>query len=611
MPENQRKIDEMKENTSFYKSYMKRKNSFLSGKAWMMNEKIGVKDAPDVVPKIHIDENREDIVVIKNGERVKDPYFELTEKDHLQIEIKPSIIPPKCDVTTDRHQLTAFIEVEPGYKIVPKIKNFSPTHEAVLKVEEYKMIDQKIGMVEVKKKLNKAGIVYGINEAALREVTQSNTHQIIEVATGSLAKEGKDGYLEAKVDSAVKKVLHKDEKGNIDFRENQQIPTVEVGEILAIIHPPIEGEVGRSVTNELIYPKPVTAITFQPGQGIGLEENHIIASKIGRPFIHQKNQVVKASIIPKFIQKENVAIATGNIHFYGDVEVFGAVEENMVIDAGNDLVLHSSVNSSTITATHSIVCKGHISNSVFSAGERNELLTRLSQLNSELLKQLEQIYTALEQITQSYAYKQSSVRQSQRSLLNKLVQKRFQPFLNQIKEYTQIVAQNKTFLSQEWIDGATKIQELFIQQAHLEISVDQLKELAQLLTDAQATTFSNSTEPTSISADSAVNSTLKCNGNIDIMGHGCLNTRIVSKGQVKIAGCIRGGKVFAQEGMIIKEAGSIGAIKTILAVPEEKSIQIEKAYEGTELKIGSVRLVLNTVHQKVLAHLSDGMIKLN
>lgn len=612
MSETQLKTEERKESSSFYKSYMKRKNNFLRGKIWSMNGKIGVKDAPDIIPVIHIDENRENIVVIKNGQIVKDSSFELTESDHLEIKLKKTVTPPKCIITIDTRQLTAFVEVEPGYQILSEIKNFSPAHEAFLKIKEYKIVDQKISMEELKEQLHKEGVIYGINEKALLEVTHSAIHQIIEVANGLPATQGKEGYLETKVDSEIKKILQKDEKGNIDFRENQQIPTVEVGEVLAIIHPPVEGEVGRSVTGELIYPETVTTIIFQPEKGTSLEENRIIATKIGRPFIYQKNQVVKASIIPKYIQKNNVNISTGNIHFYGDVEVFGGVEENMIIDVGNDLFLHSSVNSSIITATHSIACKGGISNSVFSAGERNKVLTRLNQLNYELLNQLEQVHTALEQITQSSSYKQSTIKQSKRSLLDRLLEKRFHSFLAQIKEYTFIVVQNKTFLSQEWLDSAKIFQEIFVYDTHVEISASQLKVLMQLLLDSQETSFFNSTEPASISIDSAVNSTLSCSGNIQVTGNGCLNTNIVSKGYVKVTGCVRGGEVFAQEGMDIRETGSVGAVKTLLTVPEEKTIRIEKAHEGTELKIGSARLVLNQSQQTIHAYLqTDGTIKLN
>ena len=593
------------EKSSFHQKYIDRKNNLLKGKIWAVKGKIYTKDSAITIPTITIEKEIKEVTITKNGKVVTEHTFEVTEKDDLSIEVKDMVTPHKATIITDEDRLTAFVEIEPGYRIVRKLKKIPPTHAAMLTIEERKEVYTKASIEEIKGKLREAGITFGIKEEAIVLAAQATKHAMIEVAKGIPPQEGNDGFLELKVDPSIKRTLDVDEKGNIDFRENRRIPTIEPEDILAIIHPPKAGKSGRSVVNEEIQPTPTKAIRFYPGKGTVLKENEIIATRVGRPDIHQKDHIVKATVIPKFLQKENVNIATGNIRFYGDVEVVGEIEENMVVEAGNDFILHGSVNRSSITATHSIVCRGNIANSILSAGEKHSVLLTLAQSVEKITNQFETLVAVVVQVTQSSSYQNSETKQSIRTLLDFLLEKRFTDFKDDIKKYILNVEQNNEFLPQEWKNIAKKLQELFFSRNHIDTTIIQLKIVLNSLHRTQEESSIDLDEDSSISVESTINSTLKCSGDIQVVGHGSLNTIIEAQGKVTVNGLLRGSSVFAKEGAEIRETGSTGGVRTSISVPEDKKIQIIRAYEGTELKIGLVRLVLNEVQHNVSAHLNS------
>lgn len=597
------------EKNHFHQQYLNRKNNVLKGKVWSVNGRIFVKDGPQAIPTITLHENAEEVIIVKNGEVIAESIVEVTESDQISIETKEILVPPKCMVITDEEQLTAFIEVEPGYRLIRNLNNFSPTHQAVLTIQEQRVINEPLSVEEINNQLRKADITYGLNEENIKLAAQSKQHAVIEVAKGIPAQEGSDGFLEMQVESTIKRVLTADEKGNIDFRETRQIPTIEPGDILAVIHLSTPGKSGRSVKNKEIQPPPVMNIHFHAEKGVKLEENSITATKVGRPYIQQKNHVVKASVIPKFLQQENVNIATGNIRFYGDVEVVGEVEENMTVEAGNDIILHASVNSSVITATHSITCSGNISNSVLSAGEKNTVLVKLGKSMGMIAEQLETLVAVIEQITHSPNYLISEQKQSIRSILDFLLKKRFAEFKSIVKDYIISAGQNKEFLPVEWKVLAKELQEIFFTHSYLETTVYQLQGVLSAIQEIQEKNVLDFEEDSSITVASTLNSTLRCNGDVHIMGHGSLNTTIEAQGKVMISGLLRGGSVFAKEGVEIKEAGSTGGVRASVAVPEDKMIRIDLAHEGTELKVGPARLVLNQQQQNITALLNtEGQI---
>lgn len=591
---------------------MEYKKQLLKGKVWVVSGKVCVKDDAGVVPTIQIDDAcNGKIAIRKNGQVVSEAVVSVTEKDTISVEIVNEIIPPVCRVKTDKEQLKAFIEVEPGYEITRKLKNTFPSRTGILTLEEQKTMTEKVSIDDIKEALKSAGIFYGVKEEVIIIASQTEQLNSYEVAVAIPPQEGRNGYVEMKVDSKIKRRLKKDEKGTIDFRESQVIPAVEAGDLLGVIHPPLPGNAGHSVTNQLIPPALVTPVTVYPGKGTTLEKNQIIATRSGRPHIYQKKHIVKVAIIPQLIQESNVGLASGNIRFFGDVEVHGEVEENMRVAARNNILIDSSINRSTITAGNAIVCGGNVANALLSVGEKNGIIRQLNQHLGTLAAQLKELYELLTQVIHSAAYKTNEPHQKLGAVFKFLLNRRFNTLTDTAKEYIHLVRQEKDFLSVEWEESAECLNQLLFTERQTDLTLAEMKTLLKMMQEIQEMSLFDSEENRGITVASSTNSTLICNGNIHITGEGCLNSNLKAQGKVTIIGYFRGGSITTRGDIEANVVGTSAGIKTTLSVSSGNRIHIEKACEGTELHIGRYKVTLTGEQTKISAHLNaEGILVL-
>ncbi|WP_067724670.1 FapA family protein [Oceanobacillus damuensis] len=575
----------------------------MKGKVWISNGMIHVKDSPLKYPMVTINKG---VTLIKNNEAVKEKSTVVTEKDILAIKLDEDIEETKWKITTDAHKIKAILEVEPGYKISREIQDVAPSDHLELTAEEVKEVSNTLDNSEVLAQLESLRITYGINENEIAKATNCSESGKFEVATGKLAEPGINGSIDLKVDTEIKNVLTEDENGKINFRESTIIPTVEQGEVLGIIYPPVPGKSGITVTNEVLPSKPAYSMKVKIGKGTLLVENKIIATEPGRPSIEVRGQLVKASIMPKLVHQGNVNISSGNIRFYGDIEILGEVEENMIVESGSDLIIYKSVNDSTVTASNSIIGRGNISSSVLTAGKNNMTIVELGQILEVMSSQLENMILVINQLSRAPAFKSSDfARGGLQPLIRILLEKKFSNFLGLSKNYVNIASKNKEFLDEDWITVSTIINKTFLMVNHPVTSVDQLKDLLNQTIELWEISKTPIEPGSYLTVSSALNSSLYSSGDIVIVGQGSVNSRIHAGGQVKINGTTRGGEVFGKQGVHINEVGSNGETKTIIEVPADKSIQIDKAYAGTVLKIGNVKVTLETARNNINARLNE------
>ena len=223
--------------------------------------------------------------------------------------------------------------------------------------------------------------------------------------------------------------LKEKEDGRVDFREIKTIPTVERGTIIAVVHPPIPGQLGYTVTNEPIPPKQTFPIVLETGNGIVVVEDKIVSTESGRPLIEQRGQLVKVSNIPKLTHIGDVDLSTGNIRFVGDVEILGKVNESMVVEAAGDIFVDQSVNFALLTTSGAITTFGNIIGSELSAGKSNLIVEELSHLLGNIHQQVEKLISLIKQLTLSPAFKSSDFsRVGLQPLLRIILEKKFKNF---------------------------------------------------------------------------------------------------------------------------------------------------------------------------------------
>ncbi|WP_047980860.1 FapA family protein [Ornithinibacillus contaminans] len=577
----------------------------LAGMAWVTEGKLVVKDSPTQLPTVTIGEG---IQLIKNNQPVKQKSTVISEKDHLEVYFEPtSEAVTKWKVTLDSSKLNAVLSIEPGYRITRTLEEVEPSDHIELTLIENMENLNTLQYKDVLAKLEELRVVYGFNHSSIVEAANATEPGDYTIATGKNPEPGKNGWIELKVEINPMNGLVEDQSGNVNFRDSKHIPTVEKGSIIGIIHPPLPGTPGVTVTNEPLLAKQTHPLKVVAGKGMEVVDDKLVATESGRPSVEQRGQLAKVKIVPKLIHQDNVSIATGNIRFHGDVEILGEVEENMLVEAEGDIIVHKSASIATLTTLKSIVVKGNVVNSDLAAGKNNMLIVELGHLLGIMNSQLEQMISVIKQLMNSPAFKSTDFSISGlQPLIMILLEKRFKNFLPYAKNYQEVVEKGQDYLEdKEWVQVGLSIKQIFLSLSNQVTTLDRLNNLQKTMKEL-ADLSQLPVEPNAyITISDTINSKLYCSGDISIIGKGCISSKVHAGGKLQVKGVVRGGEVYGRLGVTINEVGAISGVKTIVAVPKDQTIQIKKAFEGTILKIGNITTILKDDRKHILARLDD------
>lgn len=212
---------------------------------------------------------------------------------------------------------------------------------------------------ELVKALYAAGVLFGIDQAAVRNACASTVDVRAQVASAIPAIDGEDTRFELLVSDTRVRVPKVDEHGLIDYHELGDIPTVLANQPLMRRHPPTPGTDGTDVRGVPLRPKPGLDEPFDtPFVGVAVSEtdaNLLMSVDAGQP-VHTRCGVH----VEKVLQLKAVNMATGNIHFVGTVEVAGDVSPGMKIEASGDIIVKGMVDNAHLEAGGSIQVSGGV-----------------------------------------------------------------------------------------------------------------------------------------------------------------------------------------------------------------------------------------------------------
>lgn len=581
----------------------------LEGKVWVRDGQIHVRDGQKHHPSINIGNG---IKLIKNGQIVEDGFIFVKESDRLEIETVTEQHPTEWKVTISDNMLEAQLEIRPGFIINRTVKDMSPCYQMTLETEEHYQLNQTLTYQKVLAKLDQLNITFGIKEEAINQALQSQEGGVFIIAKGTPATEGSDGYMEVKVETKVTDSLAENQnKQVIDYRERKKIPTVEKGQIIGMIRLPIPGRAGRTVTNEVIKAKPVQPVQVITQSGTILLADRIIANENGRPYIEKNGNIVKTKVLPQMVHEGNVDLESGHIQFQGDVQIIGQVTEGMMIKSGGNVNVHQDVSGATIHAAKLIQIHSSVNSSYITVG--GEVDPELQYLLETVQTKAEQMYAMINQIVTSDLYKESQYHQSGIGALITLIkEKRFKTLTSEVRSFIKMVTEQKLGLvDQEWDDLANELNRLFLRLSHQNQSLTQFEQTINKMALLLEISKWQNNKDAAINVVNCLNSRLYSTGDIIVTGRSCINTYIQAEGVVKVHGIVRGGEIYGRNGIEIHEVGGKMGTKTVVIVPSDQQISIDKAHEGTIIKIGDqqyhvqeekvgIRARLNHEHQLML-----------
>ncbi len=216
-----------------------------------------------------------------------------------------------------------------------------------------------ISVDAARKELEKARVMYGMDEAAFQSALTNKLGEPVTVAKGIAPVPGKDTRFEPLVDVNRERVPRAGEDGRVNWRDLGDIPMVSPGDVLMRRHPPLQGTPGRDIFDNVLtapdgknldYPYRLEGVERDPNDGDLLR-----ATSTGQPVLMRDSVKVEP-----VIKMPGVNVSTGNVTFVGSLVINGDVQSGMHVKVDGDVTVNGTVEAATIEAGGSITVQGGI-----------------------------------------------------------------------------------------------------------------------------------------------------------------------------------------------------------------------------------------------------------
>lgn len=204
-----------------------------------------------------------------------------------------------------------------------------------------------------------AGVVFGIDPAAVAKVCAAGQISHFPVAKGVLAQDGHDAVFESLLPQVADRAPKLDANGLIDYREHGGVAVVKPGQALMRRVSATPGVQGQTVRGRVLTPRPGRDEVFAPQlAGVAVDSqdpNLLVATVGGQPVL-----VAHGVMVESVLRVNEVNMATGNITFEGTLQVDGDVVQGMKVHATGDIVVKGMVEGGLLEAGGDVHVAGGI-----------------------------------------------------------------------------------------------------------------------------------------------------------------------------------------------------------------------------------------------------------
>jgi len=195
-----------------------------------------------------------------------------------------------------------------------------------------------------------------INETLVEKQLLIANPTEIAIARGIKPEDGKDGYIEFKVDMSAKPQFIPKDGQAVDYKTAMQVTLVKVGDVLADIVPPTDGEDGMDVRGDPIKAKAGTKARYFLGEGLEEKDGHIIATAAGTPSVQDDLIMIRRN----YVLQGDVDLSSGNINYPGTVIIHGNVTDGFEVTSEENIVINGLIAGAKIRAKGYVKCAGGI-----------------------------------------------------------------------------------------------------------------------------------------------------------------------------------------------------------------------------------------------------------
>ncbi|MCE5220684.1 MAG: FapA family protein [Clostridium sp.] len=520
--------------------------------------------------------------------------YEVTSRDKITYTCEKTQSNREANVIISEDKMKVYITVEYTPKIEYKLKDREAFLNLAISTE---IVSQKepehFTIFELKKILKEKGVVYGIKEEELKLVSKGSVQEIL-IAEGK--EPVKDTPSEVKLFFTPTQMMFPDidSTEKVDYKNLFRISNVNAGDKIAEIIPEIMGEDGINVFGNAIKREYIRKMPINISDGCKVEDNNIIALIDGKAHIANRN----VSVNPVYTV-ESVNMETCNIKFYGDIEVYNSVNDNMSVKAGGSLDVSQNVNTSKVVTGGEITILGNAINSHILSGQidirKKEYSDVLVEFKDIVLKMIDSINEL----------NLNSLKFETSDFIRTLTEKKFSDF--------QKVALNIVSLN---IKNKTKRNNLvdFIKDKVLGYNIlkmssfKDLSTLMNILENEIDYYDKNIIVPLNIRIGYCQDCDIKSTGNIVIGGRGEYISKLTAMKDIlftKADSVARGGILSAGENISAGIVGSKAHITTTLIVPKYGKISAALAFKNTIFCFGKTKMVLEETCENINAYFNE------
>jgi len=543
------------------------KKSGIDGHVVIISGKVKVKDpiGEGRYASIIVDDPNTEIYV--NSVKV-DGVSIVTEKD--SIELRPKVIRPstsiKVSISEDKMEATLTIEKIPGREYF--VEDSKRATSIFVRSGFKELATENVSLQQCLYELEKANVdlrLVDIN--AIKNLVNSPNGGSSIVAEGIYPIDGLNSKVKYLFNNSSYLNPEFDTDKKINFFDHTIIPTVNIGEVLAIkLMPATPGRDGRTVTGETIKAKDGKEIELKAGKGAALLENgmKVVATSPGTPVL--ENGII--SVVPILEIPGDVCAATGNIKYDGDIVIHGNIMDNMSVIAGCNITVFGNVFNANVTARGNVEVWGNVIGSKISAG------TSVTNYLCVLPK-IEQILSAIKE--------------------NCNLNDRLESFIKKIEDLFPLLSDSEA----ETLNKI--IREIYSALISFKMSAKWSPEQTKALFD-ELSEYSNEIKKTygrlaNVKVKYLQKSVVQANGNVIITGRGSYISNIFARNAIlfkNLSSLVLGGILVAGKSIKMGIAGSPAGITTYCRVLDKSGKIFAACYYNTILNTNDKLTVIKS-----------------
>lgn len=538
-----------------------------------------------------------DVVLLIDGQPVTQP---VTVWEGMDIRVAPrsnsqdSVRPMTVTVAPDA--MAAWLHLPPIGPLGYRVADVPPSHVVHLTVEPLADRQATPTLEQVEQALAAAGVVRGIDRAAIRNALDQEGEVRVTVATGKPPVPGRPG----RVDSVVR-----DDSAGDGFAPDQR---VQPGEQIAWVIPPSAGRPGWDVRGRILDPECQPPVRLIAGDGVVLEGDPAQAFALapGRPqILHLSQDACLVTVVP-VLEMDDPAPDLPPIHFDGDVVLRGSRLERLTVHATGWIWLQGPAWHCSLEAGQGIWTEHVVQRCRLFTRTPGTRLTPIQDLIAQILSDLQALKVATMQVLSHPRYSQVSRGTTFTEVVRILVEKRFAHLRDTIARCRQAISAvhwahppidlHATLNTVEWLLFSAGVK-----------SASDLDQVTETLSAAQAWLSERrqiwqNCAPVHVAT--ALFSEIDAEGDVRITG---LEESLVrSTGGIAVSS-LRGGTLQAGSTINIGTAGGMGPSTPCLEVPEHGSIRIGRAVRPVSLKVGNWRRRTQPREERILVGSASGV----